>query len=415
MPQGWDENLDYNISKFSQLPSRQFGYNQHMIINEEFKEALRQVLWQFKAPIRYAFAYGSGVFPQSNKAPSDMGISPHPHPPEAIKKWQTHGAKVIDFIFGVSYTQHWHSLNLTQHRNHYSFLGSLGSSVVSTVQDKLGAGAYFNPYINANGTMIKYGVVNLDTIHRDLSEWDTLYIAGRLQKPVKILRDDPKIRLANQVNLISALRTALLMLPESFTEGELYEKIAGISYMGDLRMTLGAENPKKVRNIVESQMPNFRQLYAPLVDNLPNVDYNDPSTSQADWIHSTELNCRITQDMDPERRGNMVRRLPGAFRRKLYNQYKGVFHVPSKEFEGLLAQNDDDPMHPRLGGDFEQKIAREDNLPRIVAEVVKKTVTWPTYTQTIKGLLTAGPVRGWRYLSEKRSKSKTAKESPQST
>jgi hypothetical protein len=26
---------------------------------------LRQILWQFRAPIRYAFAYGSGVFPQS--------------------------------------------------------------------------------------------------------------------------------------------------------------------------------------------------------------------------------------------------------------------------------------------------------------------------------------------------------------
>jgi hypothetical protein len=39
--------------------------NQHIVINDEFKEALRQILWQFRAPIRYAFAYGSGVFPQS--------------------------------------------------------------------------------------------------------------------------------------------------------------------------------------------------------------------------------------------------------------------------------------------------------------------------------------------------------------
>ena len=75
-------------------------------------------------------------------------------------------------------------------------------------------------------------MVNLDTLCRDLLEWDTLYLAGRLHKPVKILRDEPRVRLANQVNLVSALRTALLLLPEEFTEYDLYSTIAGLSYMG---------------------------------------------------------------------------------------------------------------------------------------------------------------------------------------
>jgi len=122
------------------------------------------------------------------------------------------------------------------------------SAAVSHMQDDWGAGLYYNPYITVNGIMIKYGVVNLDTLARDLSEWDTLYLAGRLQKPVKILRDDPRIRLSNQVNLISALRTALLMLPEHFTERQLYERIAGLSYLGDPRMSslLASEAPNKV-------------------------------------------------------------------------------------------------------------------------------------------------------------------------
>ena len=176
-PPDWEENPNFDISRFSELPHANFGVNQHIKINDEFKEALRQILWQFRAPIRYAFAYGSGVFPQSKPGrpfSSSSATSIHPKPPPAVVKAQGGTPKVIDFIFGVSHTQHWHSLNLTQHRDHYSALGSLGSGAVSAVQDKWGAGVYFNPYVTVNGTLIKYGVVNLDTLCTDLSEWSTL-------------------------------------------------------------------------------------------------------------------------------------------------------------------------------------------------------------------------------------------------
>lgn len=32
--------------------------------------------------------------------------------------------------------------------------------------------------------VIKYGVISMDQLKRDLREWDSLYVAGRLQKPV---------------------------------------------------------------------------------------------------------------------------------------------------------------------------------------------------------------------------------------
>lgn len=91
------------------------------------------LLWQFRAPVRYAVAYGSGVFSQGTRDPTSK--------------------PVIDLIFGVTYSQHWHSLNLHQHRDHYSFMGTLGSAAVAYVQDKLGAGMYFNPYVDVNGTV----------------------------------------------------------------------------------------------------------------------------------------------------------------------------------------------------------------------------------------------------------------------
>lgn len=376
-----------------------------MIINQEFKEALRQILWQFRAPIRYAFAYGSGVFTQNGSAASSSPT--HPSAPAAIKNMQQGSGKMIDFIFGVSYSQHWHALNLAQHRDHYSGLGSLGSYAVSQVQDRFGAGVYFNTHLTVNGTLIKYGVVNLDTLSQDLAQWNTLYLAGRLHKPVKILRDHPKIRLANQMNLLSALRVALLLLPERFTEFQLYNTIAGISYMGDLRMVLPAEDPGKVRNIVSGQMAHFRRLYEPLISNLPNVDFNDPRCAQSDWVDDPDAVLSMEQDMDPMRRGNMVRRLPESFREKLYFQYQGRFAIPRADFNKMMEESNDkkqDIVRRPQGGEFERRIASDPRLKEEVSTAIMKTIRWPSTVQTIKGPLTAGIRKSWNYIREKREK-----------
>ncbi|KAL1989660.1 hypothetical protein VTN49DRAFT_6857 [Thermomyces lanuginosus] len=410
----WDEEPDLSISNFSQLPSRDFGVNQHLIINAEFKEALRQILWQFRAPIRYAFAYGSGVFSQTSAPASPT--STHPSPPTAIQNMQQGKGRMIDFIFGVSHSQHWHSLNLAQHRDHYSALGSLGSYAVSQVQDRWGAGVYFNPFVTVNGTLIKYGVVNIDTLCKDLSQWNTLYLAGRLQKPVKILRDHPSVRLANQVNLISALRLALLLLPEEFTEFQLYSTIAGISYMGDLRMWFPTEDPRKVNNIVSSQMDYFRRLYAPLIETLPNCTFNDPRCSRPDWIDDPEANVKLNQDMDPVKRGNMVRRLPKAFRERLYFQYQARYEIPRAEFLRMMEESkDEDPerVHRRQGGPFEQRIAADEHLKEELQEAIRRTIRWPSTVQSIKGGLTAGLSRTWRYVREKRDKYLNSKKAVQ--
>lgn len=58
---------------------------------------------------------------------------------------------MIDFIFGVSHPQHWHSLNLQHNRAHYSFMGTLGSRAISVLQENVGAGVYFNPYVEIDG------------------------------------------------------------------------------------------------------------------------------------------------------------------------------------------------------------------------------------------------------------------------
>ncbi|KAJ2128172.1 Mitochondrial translocator assembly and maintenance protein 41, partial [Coemansia sp. RSA 678] len=206
----------------------------------EIRGVLDTVLRQFSAPIRYAFAYGSGVYKQSGYGASKP---------------------MVDLIFGVSHPDHWHALNIAQHRNHYSFMGTLGANAVSFVQDRMGAGVYYNPFIEINGVVVKYGVVSMSTLSSDLLNWDSLYLAGRMHKPTLTLRRDPLMRISKQVNLTHAVRAALLMLPKTFTTEELFVCIASLSFTGDIRMRIGGENPRKVQNIVEAQLPLFKSRY----------------------------------------------------------------------------------------------------------------------------------------------------------
>ncbi|KAL8343805.1 hypothetical protein RB601_004355 [Gaeumannomyces tritici] len=413
----WEDKVDYqHVDKFSDLPYRHLGYNQHMIINAEFKKALGDIVKYFQAPIIYAFAYGSGVFPQSKllgRTPSDELVhSVHPDPDPAIVRAQGEKPKMIDFIFGVSHTQHWHSLNIRQNRHHYSGLASLGSGLVSRVQDRYGAGVYFNPYVQVEGVLVKYGVVNIDTLCRDLLEWDTLYLAGRLHKPVKIIRDNARVRIANQTNLLAAIRTALLMLPEEFTERELYSTIAGLSYLGDPRMRFPTENPRKVANIVGHNAIHFRNLYAPLVQVLPNVDFaevEDPSSAPP------EHDLVLRQTMSDATRGNMVRRLPRQFRSRVYFEYQKKWQISRADFdhmtENLQTEEGGISFGARTGGEFDQRIAKGNAAVRreILREAIEKTTSWPSTVQAIKGVAMSGVSRSMRYLGEKMDKYREGK------
>lgn len=355
-----------NIKHFADLPS-EFGHNQHIYVDQEFSDHLRNIVRQFQAPIRYGFAYGSGVFSQGTSSTNKPQV---------------------DMIFGVSHPQHWHSLNMKYNPQHYSGLRFLGSNVISKVQDNIGGGVYYNPFVEINGTKLKYGVVSIDTLKRDLQNWDTLYLAGRLHKPVKILRDEPQVRFVNQRNLISALRTALLLLPETFSEYDLYMKIAGISYMGDLRMVFG-ENPHKVHNIVQSQFLNFRRLYSPLMDALSNLELVDSDYQEfKDGISITKL----SQDMDSTKRGNIVARLPATFRSKLY----AICGHPVKS-PAIDASKCDE-------GDI--KIAADEEIAKKLSQAIHQTVRWSSFTQSAKGILTAGLLRSLWYTGEKLEKYK---------
>ena len=84
---------------------------------------------------------------------------------------------------------------------------------------------------------------------------------------VLVLQPNDTVAKAATDNCESALRTALLMLPEGFSTVELYEAIVGLSYLGDPRMTIG-ENKNKIRNIVSAGRLHFDELYARPLEQL---------------------------------------------------------------------------------------------------------------------------------------------------
>ncbi|KAH7915846.1 Mmp37-domain-containing protein [Hygrophoropsis aurantiaca] len=333
-----------------------FGRNQLLPVSNSTRALLEEIVASFDAPIRYAFAYGSGVFEQSGYGDRKMGPDDGP---------------MLDFIFAVTHPDHWHSINMHQHPSHYPLHArALGSSFVSKVQE-YGPGLWFNTYVPMKGVNIKYGVTTVDTLCADLLNWRTLYLAGRMHKPLRIIKDDARVRLTQQVNLTSALRTALLSLPATFTQRQLFSSIASISYAGDPRMVLPAENRGKVENMVGKQEEQFRELYWRLAQGLPGVRWG---------VHSSE----IEQDTSAHARAAHLKKLPEGLLSRVHERAEG---------RGPPREADESAYWLRVAGD--------ENLPQILHAEMSKVVRYPATVQSLKGIVSAGVGKSMRYTTAK--------------
>ncbi|KAL7418097.1 mitochondrial matrix Mmp37-domain-containing protein [Mrakia frigida] len=335
-----------------QLPTG-FGENQMVSLPDSTLSLLNTIVGSFKdAPIRYAFAYGSGIFSQGG-------------PTTAGKEGGGGEKPMLDFIFATTHADHFHSINMQNNPSHYpAYMRAMGSGAVSWIQEHGGAGVWFNADVPVEGVRIKYGVVTMDHLCKDLIEWQTLYLSGRMHKPIRIIKDDPRVKLANQVNLASALRVALLTLPENFSERELYTRIAGLSYGGDFRMSVpGAENPRKIHNIVDSQMDKFKGVYGRLLSELDGL-------------------AVVGQDHSPEHRASLARKLPKTLKTGIRAKYADA----SRDQTESSAEKE---LWLKIGG--EESLGHE--LIRQTSQITRR----PALTQSIKGIITAGPLKSLHY------------------
>ncbi|KAF9046577.1 mitochondrial matrix Mmp37-domain-containing protein [Panaeolus papilionaceus] len=336
-----------------------FGRNQLLPVSDNTRALLESIVAQFDAPIRYAFAYGSGVFEQDGYTEGSAQV--------AVKKADR---PMVDFIFAVTHPAHFHSINMHQNPSHYPLHArTFGSDYVSKVQ-ALGPGVWFNAYVPMGDVTIKYGVTTVDNLCADLLSWRTLYLAGRMHKPLRIIKDDARVRLTQQVNLTSAVRAALLTLPERFTETELYERIAGISYSGDPRMVLPAENRGKVGNIVRKQGRQFGELYGRLIGGLPGVEI-------------------IEQDLSARARAMHLKKLPEHLLQGVKANYARRWG------HEVIAELEKDE------GAYWVKLAGDESLTRVLQEEMAGIVRGPATVQSLKGIVSAGLGKSIKYSSAK--------------
>ncbi|XP_063283640.1 phosphatidate cytidylyltransferase, mitochondrial [Pelobates fuscus] len=312
----------------------------------------RRILTYFPQDISLAFAYGSGVFRQSGTAHNNVGNN------------------MLDFVFAVDDPVTWHTMNIKQNRAHYSVLKYLGPRHITTIQNDYGAGVYYNTIVPCDGKVIKYGIVSTDRLVEDLLHWKTLYIAGRLHKPVKILtqKENGRLRTALNANLKSALTAAFLMLPESFTEEELYLQIAGLSYSGDFRMIIG-EDKAKVLNIVRPNVAHFQKLFSNILQECSQAVYKAPTG-------------RVEIDKSPEGQFIQLMALPKTLQQKITL----LVDPPGKnrDVEEMLLQ-----------------VAHDPDCGSVVQQAICGIVKSSSLTQSTKGILTAGLKKTVSYSAKK--------------
>ncbi|XP_053200791.1 phosphatidate cytidylyltransferase, mitochondrial-like [Panonychus citri] len=342
----------------------------------------------------FAFAYGSAVFKQSV---SSLGVVGHSvnsttspsrliKPINKLTSWFSSSpssseeqVKMIDMIVVVDDSLKFHENNLSTNQNHYSILKRFGAKVITNIQDNFGASIYFNtliPIKDDNGAecLLKYGIINRKNLINDLYDWDHLYTSGRLHKPVKIIHspsDDGSISKALTINHQNALYSALLLLSETFTEEQLFITIANLSYDGDFRMTFG-EDRNKVAKIVKPNIEKFKSIYQPYI-----------GSSIEKGLLSFNSNQRIYfQDLSPRVICHNLSLLPKRVQQNLYFNY---------ESRGKLRDLDDVLMA------IAQSYKYSDDVRQAIRQIVRKS----SWTQSAKGVFTAGLIKSMKYSTRK--------------
>eukprot|EP01025_Chloroclados_australasicus_P051437 TRINITY_DN5987_c1_g1_i1.p1 TRINITY_DN5987_c1_g1~~TRINITY_DN5987_c1_g1_i1.p1 ORF type:complete len:449 (+),score=33.33 TRINITY_DN5987_c1_g1_i1:83-1429(+) len=339
--------------------------------NENHQQYLMKILQRFPK-VQHAFAYGSGVF----------------HQPDLYGKSKNRADRpMIDFVLAVDDPVVWHRQNVQRHPTEYSFLQFLGPQAISYVAEVWGVGIHFNTLVPINEhQLIKYGVISVDRLCQDLRDWDTLYIAGRMHKPVLHLVEDDRVMEDLETNLEQAMTMALLLLPERFRMIEAMRVICGLSYMGDVRLGL-AEDSNKVARIVEGSKQELYELYTPILEgdlgSIAKVKRIEEDTWQ--------------QDISEETRSELLARLPRNVLLQLVHQLK--LGVKVQQFEDNL-------IRQYVAVEVVHSKGWPDRIRKAITNIVRKSSWRAAFT----AFLSAGIIKSIVYVWKKLLKAMKTKQ-----
>jgi len=350
----------------------------------------RQLLHQLpRIGVRWAFCYGSSFLESAGNA-------------QSLRSQQ------VDVILVVKENDlsEWHSQNLQSNPQHYSLLWRLvahpqrgqllanrGLRLLTRVH-RYGPGVWYHPYIPVTDLTFKYGVVADSDFLRDLTQWSYLYLAGRLHKPVlEVHSADTVIASALYQNRLAAAAVSLLLhwtigattesaIHSAVEEPTFYNTVARLSYLGDVRVGI-AEDPLKVSRIVTANLSAFQAIYRPILTTLQQRGFVTlRSDSSSMWhLHPSggHDRCRVLFEeyVPKELRATTLQFVERDYRhqsRPTYRSYRAEAPRTSEE---------------------------TDVLVRALRQAIRQTVVHSSRTQTLKGLLTAGPLRSLRYVLHK--------------
>jgi mitochondrial translocator assembly and maintenance protein 41 len=293
--------------------------------------------------VEYAFGYGSGVFAQ------DLA--------SADKE-----KKVLDLILVVKDSHRFHESNMKRNHAHYwippfMFDQTAVNWTVWWQRHAFNTSFLSNPRITFQVTNnLKYGVVQKEDLADDLQDWMYLYLAGRMHKPILTFLHNDEINAMQQSNLHAALCCSLLLLStdqmstHTRSSDEVYAKIASLSYTGDPRMTARAEDPQKISKLVNGpgQKVRWNELYQDAANHLQKQGILDHASTDWKW------------DSTPAAQKYLWQQLPKRFQ---VEQQSAALH-----------------------------------------KALKATVSRSSRYQSMKGLITAGPIKSWKYAMRKLSK-----------
>ena len=211
---------------------------------EEYETIKKFALQRPKSNIVYG--YGSSLFYQEGNKKSNSSM--------------------IDLIFIVEDMKKWHLENIERNPDDYSFMGRVYIQKSNIRKLKGPNKVTYLSYIKDGNLMYKYGVIELEDFLNCLKTWDSFFIAGRFQKPVAEIMNDGNVNKRTVDNYINynrkcALKIACLFCDSVTSLEKIFMTLCGLSYYGDIRMKL-AENPDKVKNIVNGSYEELLKMYA---------------------------------------------------------------------------------------------------------------------------------------------------------